>query len=38
MAQELNTKTYWASSDINEFEVEVLKETEFGERVMRVVK
>jgi hypothetical protein len=37
MAQELKTKTYWASSDINEFEVEVLKETEFGDFKVRCI-
>ena len=30
MAQELNIKTYWASSDYQEFEVELIKENEFG--------
>ena len=37
MAQELKTKTYRASSDINEFEVEVLKETEFGDFKVRCI-
>ena len=37
MAQELNTKTHWASSDINEFEVEFLEETEFGDFKVRCI-
>ena len=39
MAQELNTKTYWASSENGqyEFEVEFLEETEFGDFKVRCI-
>ena len=37
MATQVDNQTHWASSDIDEFEVEVLKETEFGDFKVRCV-
>lgn len=37
MAQQINTQTYWASSDYQEFEVELLGETKHGDPIVRCV-
>jgi|GEM_PF-5957742 len=38
MAQQINTQTYWASSDgLYEFEVELLGETKQGDPIVRCV-
>ena len=37
METQLDNQTHWASSDINEFEVEFLEETEFGDFKVRCI-